>query len=137
MKIVVIDGKGGKMGSAVVERISKDKRADWEIYAIGTNGVATSSMLKAGADFGATGENPVMVASRDADLIIAPIGIVIADSFLGEVTEKMAIAVGGCKAYKILLPVNKCNHYIVGVNHCSITEYIEEVASIVANFKEN
>ncbi len=131
MKIVVIDGKGGKMGSAVIERIAKERKTDCEIYAIGTNGVATSMMLKAGADYGATGENPVVVASRDADFIIAPIGIVIADSFLGEVTSQMAVAVGQSKAYKILLPVNKCNHHIAGVKEYSINEYIEEISQII------
>ncbi len=128
MKIVIIDGKGGKMGSAVVDRLAKEKMSDWEIFAIGTNGVATSAMLKAGADFGATGENPVIVASRDADFIVAPIGIVIADSLLGEVTPTMAVAVGQSKAYKIFLPVNRCNHYIAGIKDSSITEYIEEIA---------
>ncbi|MFI3168028.1 MAG: DUF3842 family protein [Bacillota bacterium] len=131
MKIVVIDGKGGKMGSAVIEMIVKEKSKDCEIYAIGTNGVATSAMLKSGADFGATGENPVVVASRDADFIIAPIGIVIADSLFGEVTPKMAVAVGQSKAYKILLPVNRCNHHITGVKDYSITEYIEEIKQII------
>lgn len=133
MKIVVIDGKGGKMGAAVVEKIASFKKADWEIFAIGTNGVATSAMLKAGADFGATGENPVVVASRDADYIIAPIGIVIADSLLGEVTAKMAVAVGESRAYKILIPVNRCNHHIAGVKDFSITEYITEIADIIKN----
>ncbi len=131
MKIVVIDGKGGKMGGAVVEKIAAIKNADWEIFGIGTNGVATSAMLKAGADFGATGENPVIVAARDADYIIAPIGIVIADSLLGEVTAKMAVAVGESKAYKILIPVNRCNHHIAGVKDFTVTEYIAEIVDII------
>lgn len=133
MKIVVIDGKGGKMGAAVVEMVAREKKSDWEIFAIGTNGIATQAMLKAGADFGATGENPIVVAARDADFIIAPIGIVITDSLLGEVTEKMAVAVGKSSAYKILIPVNRCNHYIAGVKDISISEYIAEIAQVIKN----
>lgn len=133
MKILVIDGKGGKMGASVVAMLAEEKKPTWEIYAIGTNVIATNSMLKQGADFGSTGENPVCVNAKDADIIIAPIGIVIANSFLGEVTKKMAVSVGKSKAYKILLPVNKCNHHIVGVADLSINSYIEEIREIIKN----
>ena len=112
-KIVVIDGQGGKIGRLVVEQI-KASSLVCEIYAIGTNSIATGAMLKAGADFGATGENPVIVNCRDADVIIGPIGILIADALHGEVTANMVLAVGRSAAHKILLPVNRCNTYIPG-----------------------
>ncbi len=123
MKIIVIDGQGGKMGHGVIAQLKK-AHPELEITAIGTNSIATASMLKAGADAGATGENPVLVAARDADIIIGPIGIVIANSLLGEITPRMAEAIGSCSAKKLLIPVNKCNHYVVGCGDLSLTEYI-------------
>ena len=88
-----------------------------EIIAIGTNSIATAAMLKAGADAGATGENPAIVGSRTADLIIGPMGIVIADSLMGEITPRMAVAIGQSGAKKLLLPVNRCQHYVVAVSY--------------------
>lgn len=112
-KIVVIDGQGGKIGKLVVEQI---KAHAWPcaVYAIGTNSIATAAMLKAGADYGATGENPVLVNCRDADAVIGPVGILISDALHGEVTAEMAVAVGRCAACKILLPVSRCNTYVAG-----------------------
>ena len=130
MKIIVIDGQGGKMGRTVIEQLKSAYRG-MELYAIGTNSIATSAMLKAGAEYGATGENPAIVNSRDADIIIGPIGIVIADSLMGEITPAMAAAIGASKAYKILIPVNRCNHLIVGCQNCSLSEYISMVCAEV------
>lgn len=132
MKIVIIDGQGGKMGQSVIAQLKKS-HAELRITAIGTNSIATSAMLKAGADAGATGENPVIVASRDADIIIGPIGIVIADSLLGEITPVMAEAIGKSRAYKILIPVNKCNHYVVGCENLTLSESIVLVIKQVEN----
>lgn len=132
MKIVIIDGQGGKMGQSVITQLKKSF-PKLPVIAIGTNSIATSAMLKAGADAGATGENPVLVASRDADVIIGPIGIVIADSLLGEITPAMAEAIGKSRAYKILIPVNRCNHYVVGCEDLSLTEYIDLVIKQVEN----
>ena len=89
MKIVVIDGQGGNIGRRIVEEI-KTRMLQCEVMAIGTNSTATALMMKGGADIGATGENPVVLASRDADVIIGPIGITLADSMYGEITPKMA-----------------------------------------------
>lgn len=124
MNIVIIDGQGGKMGKMIVEQL-KRKNPDLSLTAIGTNSIATAAMMKTGADQGATGENPVVVACKDANIIIGPIGIVIADSMLGEVTPKMAKAVGQSKAEKILIPVNKCNNHIVGFKDYPLSEYIK------------
>jgi hypothetical protein len=136
MKILVIDGQGGKMGKAVVEQL-KASFPQQELIAIGTNSIATSTMLKAGADMGATGENPVVYNSMDSDIIIGPIGIIVADSLLGEVTPKMAAAISGCKASKVLIPSNKCNSHVVSTQNLNLTEYVtlvvEKVKGIMAD----
>ena len=124
-KIVVIDGQGGKIGRLLIEQLKAAALpVPYEVFAIGTNSIATAAMLKAGADWGATGENPVVVACRDADIVIGPLGIVCADSLLGEVTPAMALAVGQCPAPKVLLPINRCNHFVVGVQPMPVAEQI-------------
>lgn len=127
MKVVIIDGQGGRLGQLLTEAIKKEK-INADIYAIGTNSIATSAMMKAGADFGATGENPVITVCRDADVIIGPIGIISADSLLGEITPAMAVAVGQSKAIKLLLPVSHCNNRVVGVKALSMNDLIKETA---------
>ena len=123
MKIVVIDGQGGSIGKAIVEQLVK--KVDIEsIFCIGTNSVATANMLKAGAKYGASGENPVIVACRDADYIIGPIGIIMADSMLGEISPLMAQAVGASNAHKILIPINKCLT-VAGVQNLTLSDYIK------------
>lgn len=124
-KIVVIDGQGGNIGKQIVKRI-KETVKDAMVTAIGTNSTATENMMKAGADQGATGENSVVVAARTADVIIGPIGIVIADALLGEVSPEMAKAVGQSEARRILIPFNKCETIVAGVENQSITALIED-----------
>ncbi len=131
-KITVIDGQGGKMGRAIIEQL-KRQFPEQKVLAIGTNSIATAAMMKAGADFGATGENPVIVAARDSDIIIGPIGIVIADSLYGEVTPAMAAAVGRSQALQLLMPVNRCNHLVVGCENMSMNEIIHAVIEKVGN----
>lgn len=123
MRIVVIDGQGGSLGKNIVEQV-KSRLPGHEIIAIGTNSLATSNMLKGGADHVATGENPVVVACRHADVVIGPVGIISADSLLGEITAIMATAIGQSPAHKILIPVNRCNITIAGVQDLSYAEYI-------------
>ena len=123
MTIMVMDGQGGRMGKSVVEQIRKRFPED-EILAIGTNSIATAAMLKAGADAGATGENPAIVGSRRADIIIGPMGIVIADSLMGEITPNMAVALGQSQAKKVLIPVNRCSVTVVGVSQLPLGEYV-------------
>lgn len=118
-KIVVIDGQGGGMGRQLIAAI-KAAHPDLTLTAIGTNAIATAAMIKAGADRAATGENAVVVACRTADVIIGPIGVVIADALLGEITPAMAAAVGRSEAQKLLLPVNTCSNIVVGVADASI-----------------
>lgn len=130
MKITIIDGQGGKLGKTIVEQLKK-RHPELELYAIGTNSLATAAMLKAGADHGATGENPCIVNAQDSDIIIGPVGIVIANALLGEITPAIATAVGASKAYKILIPMNKCNHYIVGCENVGLSENIRMVCEKV------
>lgn len=124
-KIVVIDGQGGKLGCQIIEQL-KSIIQNITIYAIGTNSIATTTMLKAGATYGATGENPVIVHCRDADIIIGPLGIAIADSLLGEITPAMSVAIGQSAANKILLPLNRCNNFVV----CTQDRPIPELVSL-------
>ncbi|MCI8608741.1 MAG: DUF3842 family protein [Firmicutes bacterium] len=126
-KILIIDGQGGLLGKQLVEAVRKTA-PEAEIIAVGTNTIATSSMLKAGADQGATGENAVMVGVRHADIVAGPVGIVIADSLLGEITPAMAQAVGSSESIKILLPVNKCNNIIIGISDLSMSAMVERAA---------
>ena len=125
-----MDGQGGKMGSMLIERI-KAGAIPCAVTAIGTNSIATSAMLKAGADAGATGENPAIVACRTADVIIGPIGILAADSLMGEVTPSMAVAVGQSGAKKLLLPVNLCNNIVVGTQSLPMAKLIGEAVELL------
>ncbi len=125
MKIVVVDGQGGRLGALVVAGIVSE-HLPCDLLAIGTNSAATAAMLKAGASSGATGENPLLVACRNADCIIGPIGILSADSLLGEITPAMAVAVGQSAAVKLLLPVSHCNNQVIGVRPMSLNDLARE-----------
>ena len=131
-KIVVIDGQGGKIGAQLIDAI-RERCEDAEIVAVGTNSIATSNMLRSGPDAAATGENPVIVACRDADVIAGPIGIVIADALYGEVTPAMALAVGQSRADRVLIPVNKCGSVVVGVGDVPMAALIREAADCIAD----
>ena len=122
MKIVIIDGQGGRLGCLLVER-GRARLPQARIYALGTNSVATAAMLKAGADLGATGENPVVRNVLDADGVLGPVGIVVANAILGEVTPVMAEAVGSCSAPKFLVPMNSCGVMVAGVDELSMPAY--------------
>ena len=126
MNVLVIDAQGGGIGRQVVAAIRENIPA-LSVTAVGTNTTATSAMLKAGADHGATGENAVIVGARKADVIIGPIGIIVADSMFGEVTPNMARAVGQSNAKRILIPVNHCDNIVVGVQELGIKELVGEV----------
>lgn len=126
MKILIIDAQGGGMGKQLVMSVKKEF-PQAEIGAVGTNSLATSNMLKAGADYVATGENAVVVGCRKSDVIVGPVGIAIADSMHGEITPVMAAAVGQSEAKKLLIPMNQCNNVIVGVKNTSMSYMIEAV----------
>lgn len=134
MNVTVIDGQGGQLGAQLVKEISAQFQ-DVNLTAIGTNAIATSAMLKAGAKNAATGENSVVVACRKSDVIIGPAGIVIADSLLGEVTEKMAVAIGRANAVRILIPTNRCDNLFAGVSNVNtgtlINDSVSKLRSII------
>ena len=132
MNILIIDGQGGGVGRQLVENI-KRTFPEQTITAVGTNALAAQAMLKAGADHAATGENAVVVGCRTADMIIGPIGIAIADSLWGEITPKMALAVGQSTAVRILLPMNLCNNYIAGVDRINTSTIIDDCMTKVQN----
>ena len=111
------------MGQQIAEAITKNL-PEADLLVIGTNTAATAAMLKGGARSGATGENPIIVACRDADVIVGPIGIISADSMFGEITPKMAVAVGQARALKLLLPVGHCNNQVIGVKNVSMNEMV-------------
>ena len=126
-KVVVIDGRSGRTGQLFIERI-KAAQLSCEIIAIGTNAIATSAMLKAGAEVGATGENPVIVACRSADVIAGPIGIVWKDAMMGEITGRMAAAVAEARAERVLVPVLRCSTYVAGTGETPLQRLLEDAA---------
>lgn len=130
MKIIVIDGQGGSLGKAVISRLLEEN-IKAEIIALGTNSTATQNMIKGNNIQGATGENPVVVNSIDADIIIGPIGILTANSMLGEITEKMTMAISKSRATKLLIPYNKCKVIVAGVKNDTFQNYINEVVDYI------
>ena len=135
MKVLIIDGQGGGIGRQLVSAV-KEYTPDIEVMAVGTNSAATNAMLKAGADQAATGENSVVVASACADVIMGPVGIVIADSMLGEITPRMAVAVGQSSAKRILIPVNLCDNIVVGVSDASMGKNVQNAIEALARFTQ-
>jgi len=136
MNILIIDGQGGQLGAQLVKEITA-RFSEVQITAVGTNATATAAMLKAGAKQAATGENPVLVACRKADVIIGPIGIVIADSMYGEVTPQMAAAVGQADATRILIPMNRCENLIAGVQDVTMSEMLSDVLAKLEKIVKN
>ena len=137
MTILVIDGQGGKLGKSLVESIKKVFPQE-ELMAIGTNSAAAEAMRRAGADQAATGENPVLVACRRAQIIVGPIGIAIADALMGEISPAMANAVASSSAYRVLIPMNLCGTYVAGVNQKSsaiIDDAMEYIRQLLARIE--
>ena len=122
-KIVVIDGQGGRLGKMLIEEV-RTRLPQAELLAIGTNAVAASAMQRAGAVHAATGENPVVRGVMDADVVLGPLGIVVAHAILGEVTPKIAEAVGGCRAKKFLVPMNSCGVVVAGVQELGLAAHV-------------
>ncbi len=128
-RIVIIDGQGGRIGSQLIEALRALENV--EITAVGTNSIATANMLKSSPDNAATGENPVIVACRTADVIAGPVGIVIADSLFGEVTPEMAKAIGQSGAARVLIPVNRCDNMVAGVGDLPLTALIRDAVGLI------
>lgn len=134
MTILVIDAQGGGIGRQLVTAI-KQQIPTASVLAVGTNTAATTAMLKAGADEAATGENSVIVGCRRADIIVGPIGIVIADSLFGEVTPKMALAVAQSNAKRILIPFQHCDNVIAGISDFNTGALIQSAVDEIAKHK--
>ena len=128
--VLVIDGQGGGLGRQLVAAIAA-ACPEAELTAVGTNSLAANAMLKAGAARAATGENAVVVNCRHADVIVGPIGIVIADALLGEITPAMAAAVCQSGAKRVLVPINHCENYVVGVPEQPVSQLVNAAAQKV------
>ncbi len=127
MRVCVIDGQGGGIGSVIIRRIKEVYGEEVEVWALGTNAVATSQMMKARANRGATGENAIVTSVRKAEVVIGPIGIVLADAMMGEVTPAMAAAVASCPARKFLLPLTQENVEVVGVAREPLPHQVDHI----------
>ena len=135
MMILVVDGQGGGLGRLLVREL-KGAFPQAEIAAVGTNSTAANAMMKAGADFAATGENAVVVNCRHADIIVGAVGIVIADSMWGEITPRMAQAVGQSDARRVLIPINHCSNLVVGVSEMSMSKLVQAAVDTVRRLTE-
>ena len=129
-KVLVIDGQGGGLGRQLVSALAA-ACPEAELTAVGTNSLAANAMLKAGASRAATGENAVVVNCRRADIIVGPIGIVIADALLGEITPAMAAAVCQSGARRVLVPISHCENYVVGVPDQPVSQLVAAAAQKV------
>jgi len=126
-KIGVIDGQGGGIGSAIIKKIKELYGETVEVVALGTNAIATAQMLKAGANRGASGENAIVQTTKSVDVILGPLGIIIAHAMMGEVTPGIAEGVAGSPAAKFLLPLTQEKVTIVGVARLPLPHLIEEL----------
>ena len=135
MVIAVIDGQGGGIGHSICEKL-KAALPDESILALGTNSAATGQMMRGGADDGATGENAIIHNMPKIDIICGVIAILNANSMLGELTPKMATAIGSSSAYKVLLPINRCHIHVVSINELSLSQHIDNAVAEIKRYIE-
>ena len=131
MRIAVVDGQGGGIGKAVVEKLREAFGNNIDILALGTNAMAASVMMKAGANECASGENAVVVNSAKVDFIVGSVAVIAADAMLGELTPLMARAIAGSDAKKVLIPLNKCGILVAGINSLPLPHYINDVIELI------
>ncbi|MCX7774386.1 MAG: DUF3842 family protein [Clostridia bacterium] len=134
MRVAVIDGQGGGIGKAIVGRLRQAFGPNLDILALGTNPLATAAMLKAGADEGASGENAILVNAPKVNIILGSLGIIAANSMLGELSPAMARAIAESPAQKILVPMNRCHYHIVGTRNEALPQLIDELVEAVKSF---
>ncbi|MCA1905991.1 MAG: DUF3842 family protein [Desulfarculus sp.] len=130
MRVCVIDGQGGGIGGVIIRRLKEEFGEQIEVLALGTNAIATAQMMKAHANRGATGENAIIWTIQQADVVIGPIGIVLANAMMGEVTPAVAAAVASCPARKFLLPLTQENVEVVGVTHEPLPHQVDQIVKI-------
>jgi NAD(P)-dependent dehydrogenase (short-subunit alcohol dehydrogenase family) len=135
MRIAVIDGQGGGIGKSIVEKLRRELPEDTHIIALGTNAVATMLMIKAGANEGASGENAIVVNVSRVDIIVGPIGIIVANAMMGELTPRMSEAIASSTARKVLIPLNRCNIEVAGVKNDPLPHLIDSAIAIIKNYK--
>ena len=135
MRILVIDGQGGGIGRSLVELLVKNF-PDAEVGATGTNSIATETMLKGGPSFAATGESAILFTAAEADVIIGPAGIIMANALHGEISPAIAMAVSSSKAKVVLIPMNHCRAYIAGVEEKKVAEYLQDAMDIIRKIAE-
>ena len=135
MRVVVIDGQGGRIGKTIIENLRKELPTQ-EIIAVGSNSIASAAMLKAGATACASGENAVIYNCGKADVICGPIGIAFANSMLGEISPTMAAAVGASNAKKIFIPMRVGEVVVLGVDEKPVMKYIDEMVDIIKGMQK-
>lgn len=133
MRIAVVDGQGGGIGRAIVEKI-KAAMPGVEVLALGTNSAATGQMLRAGADDGATGENAIVHNMQYVDVVVGVIAIINASSMMGELSPKMAQAIGESRAFKVLLPINRCNIHVVSVEDVPLGVHLDNAVKTIREY---
>ncbi|HZL07394.1 MAG TPA: DUF3842 family protein, partial [Coriobacteriia bacterium] len=133
LRVMVVDGMGGRIGQEIVNRLRVAFGADVELLAVGTNSAATAAMMKAGANRGATGENAVRITVREADVVIGPLSLLIPDSMMGEVTPLMAESLALCSARKVMLPLTNPRIDLVGITKTPLPHLMEEAVTLVAS----
>lgn len=129
--ILVLDGQGGGMGAQIVRMLRAELPEDCRLVCVGTNVLATNAMLKAGAGRGATGENALIFHAAQADIILGPLGLILANGIFGEVSPAMATAVSGAKALKILIPFNTCGVQLTGAGNLRLEEHLRQAVDLV------
>lgn len=134
MRIMVVDGQGGGIGRALLEKLKGNLPKGCELIAVGTNSQATAAMMKGGADSGATGENAVVYNAHRSDVIVGAVGIVCAHSMMGELSPRMAEAVAGSEALKVLIPMNRCNIQVAGTAEAPLPVRIAQAVKLVQDF---
>ena len=131
MIVMVVDGQGGGIGAAIIKGLREFSGDVPEIWALGTNSIATSRMMKAGANRGATGENAIIWSSPRADVIAGPLAIIMANAMMGELTSGMAEAVSSSLATKILIPLTQEKVRIVGVTGEPLPHLVENLVEVI------